>query len=59
MRTHMELFNANQLDQALAIYKQLFTLNREDAQAWHMASAIAGMTGDYTSAKPTASRQSA
>jgi tetratricopeptide (TPR) repeat protein len=47
----MELFNANLLDQALAIYKQLFTLNREDAQAWHMASAIAGMTGDYASAK--------
>ena len=47
----LELFNAQQFDQALEIYKRLFTQNRGDAQAWHMAGAIAGITGDYTAAK--------
>ena len=47
----LELFNANLLDQALAMYEQLFTLDRKDAQAWHMASAIAGMSGDYAAAR--------
>jgi len=47
----LQLFNANQLGQALSVYKQLFTQNEKDAQAWHMAGAIAGISGDYTSAK--------
>jgi len=47
----LELFNAKLLDQALAMYEQLFTLDRKDAQAWHMASAIAGMSGDYAAAR--------
>ncbi len=45
-----ELFNANQLNEALTVYKKLCQLNSRDIQAWHMAGAISGMTGDTVSA---------
>jgi tetratricopeptide (TPR) repeat protein len=47
----LELFHAKQLPQALDVYRQLFKLNGNDAQAWHMAGAIAGMSGDFTAAR--------
>lgn len=47
----MELFNNGQLVAALDVYRQLFSINSEDAQAWHMAGAIAAMCGDYAAAR--------
>ena len=45
------LFKANRMQEALALYKQLCSRDAGDIQAWHMAGAIAGITGDYSSAK--------
>jgi len=44
-------FHANRLKEALELYRKLCRLNDNDTQAWHMAGAIAGMSGDHASAK--------
>ena len=46
-----ELFQANRLKEALDLFRKLCRLNDNDIQAWHMAGAIAGISGDHASAK--------
>jgi len=45
------LFNDGRMIEALAAYRKLCKRDDRDIQAWHMAGAIAGLTGDYGSAK--------
>jgi len=45
------LFQENRLKEALSIYQNLYTRMPADIQAWHMAGAIAGMLGEYATAK--------
>ncbi len=46
-----ELYTANRLQEALALYQKLFRLDNRDVQACHMAGAIAGMSGDFATAR--------
>jgi tetratricopeptide (TPR) repeat protein len=45
------LFNAGNTREALSVYLALCKKYSKDIQAWHMAGALAGMTGDYALAR--------
>lgn len=45
------LFRENRLEEALSVYQNLCAQLPADPQAWHMSGAIAGMLGEYVTAK--------